>query len=144
MDRILVPIDGSEQAARALQFLVKRIGTGQRAEVHLVNVQVPIQLPIRLNAEPTLTKESIEQTQAAAGDQVLQPARALLDSNGVSYKSKVFIGDAALSIAQYAKEQGCGEIVMGTRGMGSIANLILGSVATKVIHLVDVPVTLVK
>ena len=33
---------------------------------------------------------------------------------------------------------------MGTRGMGAMGNLILGSVATKVIHLVDVPVTLVK
>jgi nucleotide-binding universal stress UspA family protein len=33
---------------------------------------------------------------------------------------------------------------MGTRGMGAIGNLVLGSVATKVIHLTEVPVTLVK
>jgi nucleotide-binding universal stress UspA family protein len=33
---------------------------------------------------------------------------------------------------------------MGTRGMGSVSNMLLGSVATKVIHLADVPVTLVK
>jgi nucleotide-binding universal stress UspA family protein len=33
---------------------------------------------------------------------------------------------------------------MGTRGLGPIANLVIGSVATKVIHLVEVPVTLIK
>ncbi|MFN0302201.1 MAG: universal stress protein, partial [Burkholderiales bacterium] len=36
------------------------------------------------------------------------------------------------------------EVVMGTRGLGSVSGLVLGSVATKIIHLVDVPVTLVK
>ena len=33
---------------------------------------------------------------------------------------------------------------MGTRGLGAVANLMIGSVATKVIHMVDVPVTLIK
>jgi nucleotide-binding universal stress UspA family protein len=35
-------------------------------------------------------------------------------------------------------------IAMGTRGMGTIGNLLMGSVATKVVHLASVPVTLVK
>ncbi|MFN5167526.1 MAG: universal stress protein [Pseudomonadota bacterium] len=35
-------------------------------------------------------------------------------------------------------------IVMGSRGMGALGNLAFGSVATKVVHLADVPVTLVK
>jgi nucleotide-binding universal stress UspA family protein len=33
---------------------------------------------------------------------------------------------------------------MGTRGMGAVPNLLLGSVASKVVHLVDIPVTLIK
>ncbi|MCE9642399.1 MAG: universal stress protein, partial [Betaproteobacteria bacterium] len=36
------------------------------------------------------------------------------------------------------------QIVMGTRGAGAVANMVLGSVATKVLHLVEVPVLLVK
>jgi nucleotide-binding universal stress UspA family protein len=47
-------------------------------------------------------------------------------------------------IAQYAKEKGCDQIVMGTRGLGTVQGLLLGSVATKVIHLANVPVMLVK
>jgi nucleotide-binding universal stress UspA family protein len=140
MEKILIPIDGSDSAARALQFWVKRMAAGMKAEVYLINVQAPI----RLNAEPTLTPESIQKMQQAAGEQALQAARTVLDAAGVSYETQVSIGEVAPSIAQYAKEQNCSAIVMGTRGMGSVGNLILGSVATKVVHLVDVPVTFVK
>jgi len=41
-------------------------------------------------------------------------------------------------------ESGCTQVVMGTRGLGKIANLVLGSVASRVLHLINVPLTLVK
>jgi nucleotide-binding universal stress UspA family protein len=47
-------------------------------------------------------------------------------------------------IAEVGRQENCDAIVMGTRGMGAVSGLVLGSVATKVIHLADVPVTLVK
>jgi nucleotide-binding universal stress UspA family protein len=47
-------------------------------------------------------------------------------------------------VVRYAREQRCSLIAMGTRGMGSVANLLLGSVATKVIGLSGIPVLLVK
>lgn len=71
-------------------------------------------------------------------------ARKLLDAAGVKYQHRIGVGDAAETIAAYAKEKGCDQIVMGTRGMGSVSNLLLGSVATQVIHLSPVPVLLVK
>jgi len=45
---------------------------------------------------------------------------------------------------QQVRDTECDAIIMGTRGMGSLANLVIGSVTTKVIHLVEVPVTLIK
>ncbi|MFN0298876.1 MAG: universal stress protein [Burkholderiales bacterium] len=53
-------------------------------------------------------------------------------------------GDPASEIATVAGNQHATEIVMGTRGLGGIATLMLGSVATRVVHLVAIPVTLVK
>ena len=47
-------------------------------------------------------------------------------------------------ICKYAKEKGVFQIFMDTRGLGSVSGLLLGSVATKVIHFTDVPVLLVK
>ena len=47
-------------------------------------------------------------------------------------------------VAHFVKDIGCDQVVMGTRGMGSVANLVLGSGANKVLQMVDVPVLLVK
>jgi nucleotide-binding universal stress UspA family protein len=56
----------------------------------------------------------------------------------------VLVGHIGQTIARRADELGCDGIVMGTSGRGALGNLLLGSVATKVIHHAKVPVTLVK
>ena len=62
----------------------------------------------------------------------------------MSYQSHLFVGEPAETIARYAKENTCDHIVIGTRGLSAVSGLLLGSVATKVIHLADMPVLLVK
>jgi nucleotide-binding universal stress UspA family protein len=56
----------------------------------------------------------------------------------------VEIGSPAETIAKVAREQGCDGIVMGTRGLGAVSSVLLGSVSSRVLHLSDLPVTLVK
>ena len=63
---------------------------------------------------------------------------------GIPFVDHVRIGDVAKTIAHFARDHDFDKIVMGTRGMGAIENLVMGSISTKVIHLSDVPVTLVK
>lgn len=60
------------------------------------------------------------------------------------YTLELAEGEVAETAAQYAAQEQCDMIVMGTSGMGTVANLVLGSVATKAIHLAHIPVTLVK
>ena len=67
-----------------------------------------------------------------------------LDAAGVAYVHHIAVGEAAEVIVQFAEEKHCDEILMGTRGLGGAVSLLLGSVATKVIHLAKVPVLLVK
>jgi nucleotide-binding universal stress UspA family protein len=47
-------------------------------------------------------------------------------------------------ISRFAQEQGCDEIVIGSRGLGNIGNMLVGSVASKIIHLATMPVVLVN
>jgi nucleotide-binding universal stress UspA family protein len=54
------------------------------------------------------------------------------------------VGEPAEKIVQYARENGCEQIFMGTHGRGAVSKVLLGSVASKVVALSDVPVVLVK
>ena len=63
---------------------------------------------------------------------------------GVAVVEHVEQGEIAPTIARLAQELTCDQIVMGTRGRSALGDLILGSVAVKVLHLAKVPVTLVK
>jgi len=78
------------------------------------------------------------------GEEESTAARALLDEAGVVYDFDIVFGPAAEVIVRLAKERGCEEIVMGTRGLGDVENAFLGSVAHRVIQLAELPVTLVK
>jgi len=57
---------------------------------------------------------------------------------------KVLVGPVAESIVKYAKEKRCDLIYIGTRGMTELGKALLGSTATKVLHIADTPVLLVK
>ena len=63
---------------------------------------------------------------------------------GVHFTARSERGAPAATIDQVAREENVEYIIMGTRGLGSIRGLLVGSVATQVLQLVDVPVTLVK
>lgn len=65
---------------------------------------------------------------------------------GCNRNPRLGVGNVGETVAQYVEDKQLQQIVLGTRGMGSVSNLLLGSVATQVIHLspVPVPVLLVK
>ncbi|TCT21286.1 universal stress protein [Thiobaca trueperi] len=141
MMTFLVPTDGSEYAERAVRYLIKLAGSQTPGTIHLVNVRRPIDA---WEVRRFLTDEEIQATQHREGEQDMASACALLDEAGITYSKHVLIGPIAPSIARFAAEQGCDAIVMGSHGRGELGNLLLGSIATKVIHLTTIPVTLVR
>jgi nucleotide-binding universal stress UspA family protein len=86
----------------------------------------------------------IAQGRQIKGREVLRPIQAVLDAEGIDHASSVVMGDPAEAIAEYASDGGFSSIVMSTRRMSAVGNVLFGSVAAKVIHITDVPVTLVK
>jgi len=74
----------------------------------------------------------------------LASAKKKLDSAGIPYAASVLVGPVAESIVKHAKAARCDLIYIGTRGMTEIGNAMLGSTATKVLHMSDTPVLLVK
>ena len=89
------------------------------------------------------TREAIARQREKYAAQISETARRQLDDAGVPYVFDFQFGDPAETIAREATTHGCSHIVMGTRGLGSAAALVLGSVAYKTIHAASVPLTLV-
>ena len=141
MRKIVVPIDGSECALRALTYVVERAKQGAQLEIEVLNVQLPI---ISGEVRRFVTQAMIDEYHRAESEDALKPAKRLLEQAGLPYKATMLVGHIAETIAEFAASRDCDGIVMGTRGMGPMKNLVLGSVATQVIHAAEVPVTLVK
>lgn len=141
MLRMLVALDGSEGSRHAAVHAA-RLARGEGiAEVHLLNVQEPA---IHYGVMGAYVPANVlEQLQTEAGDRALRAAEKLLTRVKVPFRRHLRVGPVASTIAETAKELGCNAIVMGTRGMTAAANLVLGSISTKVIHLTRIPVTLV-
>jgi len=139
MTKILVPVDGSEHSLRAIRHALARAAAGG-AEIHLLNVQ-----PAMPQAVTTFVdRAAVDDYHREQGTAELAQARAVLDKAGAKYQSKIAIGAPAEAIASYAEENACDEIVMGARGLGAVLNLLLGSTTTKLLHLTNIPVTIIK
>jgi nucleotide-binding universal stress UspA family protein len=142
MRRILVAIDGSETALRALDFAVLQARLAPVAELHVLNAQPT--LSNYTAAEIYVTAERIQQVATERARAILDAAAEHLRNAGCSYELEQTEGDPAETIARRAAELGCESITMGTHGLTSLGILFLGSVAQKVVHYASVPVTLVK
>lgn len=141
MKKVLVPVDGSASAEHAVQYVVALVRGGMKLDVELLNVQSPLDSAY---LQRFVTHDALEGWYREEGDAAIQPASVILTKADVKHKRTVEIGPVAETIGRYAQEGGFDTIVMGTRGMGSFGNLVLGSVATRVIHTAEIPVTLVK
>lgn len=122
-----------------MRHVIRLSSTGMATKVHLLNVQA--EWP---PTKPPYEKREGAALQVLAANNATRSARALLAGAGLDFESHLRVGEAADEIVKLAREKRCHSIVMGTRRLGTLAGLILGSVAKTVLHRTAVPVTLVK
>jgi nucleotide-binding universal stress UspA family protein len=140
MKSLLVSVDGSPNADRAVAFAIRMAKAVQGMKVILLNVQEQLERWYAHGLASDSSREHLKQqgqVQAAA-------ARKLLDESGCPYEFLIVFGKPAETIVQVARDHGCSGIVMGTRGLGELQNVFIGSTSFKVVQLSDLPVTLVK
>jgi nucleotide-binding universal stress UspA family protein len=139
MLKVLVPVDGSGNSLRAVEYVIAQTPLFKEPlDIHLLNVQHAFPGTVRG------VRGEAEKFHHDEGVKALAAARQLLDAAGVKYTYHINVGDAPESICQFVKAQKIDDIVMGRRGMGTVATMLMGSVTDKVLHLVDVPIVLVK
>lgn len=141
MLKILIPVDGSGSSTRAAQYVASQCSKVAELEVHLLNVQP---LGDDWMIRRLLKVDELAEMEQGWGASALEPARALLNDAGISAKTHVVQGEVAPTIVRLAEELGCNQIVMGSHGRTNLTGLLMGSVASKVMHLAGIPITFVK
>jgi nucleotide-binding universal stress UspA family protein len=137
-DKILVAVDHSEVSDRALDSArdLALLSKGEVWVLHLREREVAVKTGVGLS------DESMDEASAAVAAAVDKLTAAGVKAHGDV--GTTLFGYAARNIIDDAKERDVDVIVMGSRGRGDLAGLILGSTAHKVIHLADRPVLIVR
>lgn len=137
---ILVPVDGSDHALHALEVacdLAQKYG----ATLRLVHTYPPVFIEGMIGDDDI---EALIATRAKAGDAILQRAVELIKGRVTNVTTELREAPDAESILEEAETHHCDLIVMGTRGLGRLAGLLLGSVSQKVVQHAKCPVLLVR
>ena len=124
-----------------MRHVVALAATCPLIEAVLLNVQPEID---DWSVRRVLRKEEVEAMEECRGGDTLRAERDVLHAAGVLFTPLVEIGSAAETIVRVAVEQGCDGIVMGSRGLGAVSSVLLGSVTSRVLDISELPVTLVK
>jgi nucleotide-binding universal stress UspA family protein len=141
MLKILIPVDGSSHALRAVNQVLELSKSGAALEISLLNVQASIASG---HARMFLTREEIATYHQEEGLIALADARQCLEKAEVLYTHHIDVGHAAETIVRFARERSFDIIVMGTHGRGGLLEILLGSVAHDVLKQSTIPVLLVK
>ena len=139
--KILLPVDGSEQALDAVRHALHLQREGLRASFVLATVQEPT-YAYEMMLPPDA--DVLERVTGAVGARALKGAEALFEAAGSAFEREIASGDPALTLVEMAQRFGCEAIIMGARGRGALRSAMLGSVSQAVLHNSTVPVTIVK
>lgn len=137
MNVVLVPIDGSPAAYRALSLALKELGGAAASRLHLLNVQPPA-------PASALPSDAAQAAARERGLAVLAQAEDMALGAHRRVEPHVRTGRPEDEILACAQELGCDFVIMGTRGLGAAAAATLGSVALEVVRRSRIPVTLVR
>lgn len=142
MPTILIPIDGSDCANRALEHGLALAARDDALSIMLLNVQQPTLYASLL--EGISHDLPMQQMLLDQGEAALQAALERVQQQGIACSPQVKLGKPAQLICELAARPDCLRIVMGTHGRDSLARIVLGSVAYQVVAQSPVPVTLIK
>ena len=142
MLKALLPLDGSANALGAVRHVIRLVKDREPLEIHLLNVQPPVHGDVTMFVGGAAVREFHESCSRRA----LASACRLLDDDAVPYTPHAAVGHVARVIAAWASRLDCDTVVMGTRGLGTMTQLLHGSVTNDVIHQLapGITVTLVK
>ena len=141
--KILLAVDGSKNSHFAVRSLIKRLPWfSDIPKIDLFYVHLPLR-PIGTLLGTPLSQQTLDRYYREEAETHLAESKRLMHEATLPFETHVFIGEPALEICKFAETHNADIIFIGSRGMGAIGNLVLGSTATKILHLATIPVVIV-
>lgn len=139
--KILVPVDGSAGADKAVRFAADLAeATGSTLTfLHVYDASA-----VAIMGMSSLSGAEVDAAIERVSRSYLDQARKLVDERRLEIRTAAKVGHAAEEIVEYAREDGADLIVMGSRGMTAFKGLLIGSVSDQVVHHSTCPVTVVR
>jgi nucleotide-binding universal stress UspA family protein len=139
--RLLVAVDGSPSALRATAYAAKLVRELPRCAVHLLHVRPSLTYgAVLVGSHDAL----IEHWSAKDAEAAFAEPTAMLDQAKQAHTLHIEDGEPAACIVNATRTLGIDLVLMGTRGLGRVASLVMGSVADAVLQQAPVPVTMVR
>jgi len=135
---ILLAVDGSEHSVRATEEAIKIAALSSQSKIEVVFV-----------AEFSKAKDDVLHAEGAAGIEVarrkkLAPVEEKLEAADVSYYVTILRGEPGPTIVEHANQKQVDLTIIGSRGLNSLQEMVLGSVSHKIAKRVKCPVLIVK
>jgi len=139
--KILIAADGSLFTRAAARYVARHVGAfTSPVEVHVLHVRPPLPYP---GAVAAIGRKAVDEYQRDESLKALLAAERELDGANVPYTSSWRVGEPAHDIALFARDGKYDLVVTGSHGLGALANLAMGSVATKLVAASSVPVLVI-
>lgn len=139
--KILLAVDGSEYTKKMLAYLTTHEGLFNATNQYTIFTAQPA-LPPRARA--AVGKEIVDKYHTEEAEKILGPVSKFLLRHGIDAKSQWKVGPAGETVAKFAQAGKFDLVVMGSHGHGALTNLVMGSVATRVLANCSVPVLMVR
>ncbi|ULT58894.1 universal stress protein [Neobacillus drentensis] len=139
-NRILVAIDGSKMSEKALRAALD-IAKERYSKICVIHVEKNLKIS---EGMPNATIDLLYKEQNNESEDLLKHAVSLAEREGIEIEVQSVMGEPAIQIVKKAEEGNYQMIVMGSRGLGNLKGLMLGSVSQKVSQLSHCPVLIIK
>jgi nucleotide-binding universal stress UspA family protein len=139
--KILLSVDGSSYTKRMLAYLVTH------DEVFHTNNEftvLTVQPPVPNRALAAVGKEVMDNYYTTESEKVISPVHKFLLRHGIDAKTVTKVGQIGETIGKFADDGKFDMLIMGSHGHGTIVNMVMGSVATKVMANCKTPVLLIR
>jgi nucleotide-binding universal stress UspA family protein len=141
--KILVATDGSRPALNAVKYAARLVGELATPGSAITLISVHDDAGLR-HAKAFVGREAVADYLRELSEKELKPARKVLDAADVPHDMVVRTGHVAKEIVACAKSGRFDLIVLGAKGRGALSDILLGSVAQRVLATAQTPVLLVK